>query len=140
MYFVPSDKYIIPQNHPFVKNYFLDAIRLKIRKEEQVHFSLVEYFDYNLARPQVYQRSVQVVVALPLAAESVKPLIELFERRSLQVGAGGVDLAEGVDKERVVVTVVGVDVCNFHDASYVCGRSQPYFYDTIIPQKRQKVK
>jgi hypothetical protein len=45
-----------------------------------------------------------------------------------------------VDKKRVVVAIVGVDVCGSHDASYVCGRSQPYFYDTIIPQKRQKVK
>ena len=76
---------------------------------------------------------MQVVVAFPLAAESVEPLVELFERRSLQIGAGGVDLAEGVDEKSVVVAVVGVDVCGLHNASYVCGRSQPYFYDTIIP-------
>ena len=110
------------------------------KKGEQVPFYLVKNFDYYHARPQVYQRSVQVMVALPLAAESVEPLVEPFERRSLQVGAGGVDLAEGVDEKSVVVAVVGVDVCGLHNASYVCGRSLPYFYDTIIPQKRQKVK
>jgi hypothetical protein len=32
------------------------------------------------------------------------------------------------------VAVVGVDIVFKHwKASYVCGRSLPYFYDTIIP-------
>ena len=62
---------------------------------------------------------MQVVVATPLAAKPVEPLVELTERRSLLVGAGGVDLAEGVDEKSVVVAVVGVDVSDMHIASYV---------------------
>ena len=91
----------------------------KEKRGNKSPFCLVENFDYYHARPQVYQRSVQVVVTTPLAAESVEPLVELTERRSLLVGTGGVDLAEGVDEKSVVVAVVGVDVSDMHIASYV---------------------
>ena len=83
-----------------------------------------------------------VVIAFPLAAESVEPLIERFEWRSLQVGAGGVDLAEGVDKQCVSVAVVGIDkvrIC-VHCASYVLRLVATLFYDTIIPLLTMEIK
>lgn len=112
----------------------LDVIRLNQRTEkgEQVPFLSIEYFEYDLLRSQVHQLRVQVVIAIPLATEPVEPLVELSQRRSLQVGAGGVDLAEGEDDESVVVAVVGIDQVMQH-SSLLCMRSvATLFDDTII--------
>ena len=91
------------------------------KKRKQIPFYLVENFDYYHARPQVYQRSVQVIISSPLAAESVEPLIQSFQRSRLLVAAGGVDLSESVDEKSVSVAIVGVDKVRIsvHCASYV---------------------
>ena len=102
----------------------LDVIRLNQRTEkgERVPFLSIEYFEYDLLRSQVHQLRVQVVVAIPLAAEPIEPLVELPQRRSLQVGAGGVDFAQCEVNESVVVAVVGIDQVMQH-GSLLCMRS-----------------
>lgn len=110
------------------------------KKGEQVPFLSIEYFEYDFLRSQVHQLRVQVVLASPLATEPVKPLVELSQRRSLQVGAGGVHFARGEDDESVVVAVVGIEQVMQHSSLLCSGRSQPYFDDTIIPLLDMEIK
>lgn len=109
----------------------LDVRRLNLTKKKG---KLFPQFYQNPPRVEIYELSLQELVGFPLAAEPVEATVELTERILRQVAGARIDLARGVDNNGESVAIIAVDEMLEHGKPPMyCGRSQPYFYDTIIP-------